>query len=184
MLFDTCVDIEAIGLKCFQLMYPVWLPKFAMCIIASAGFNYNDFNIINAMIRVVKMDSHRVEFFSFYRGNMVGKAETQFGLCLPYILYTTSFTWDYIYNIGCVTLGFSSDCVGETSTVAFHLLSRFEIQTGFASRAVTLWAPLWWFLISDIKVTVGARESSPNQYITEVTGATESNQRGLRDGWA
>ena len=22
-LFDTCVDIEAIGLKCFQLMYPV-----------------------------------------------------------------------------------------------------------------------------------------------------------------
>ena len=63
----------------------------------------------------------------------------------------------------CVTLGFSSDCVGETSTVAFHLLSRFEIQTGFASRAVT----------------AGARESSPNQYITEVTGATESNQRGL-----
>ena len=65
-----------------------------MCIIdiASAGFNYNDFNIINAVIRVVKMDSHRVEFFSFYRGNMVGKAETQFALCFPYILYTTSFT--------------------------------------------------------------------------------------------
>ena len=37
-----------------------------MCIIASAGFNYNDFNIINAMIRVVKMNSHRVEFFSFF----------------------------------------------------------------------------------------------------------------------
>ena len=159
-------------------MYPVWLPKFAMCIIASAGFNYNDFNIINAMIRVVKMDSHMIEFFSFYRGNMVGKAETQFGLRLPYILYTTSFTWDYIYNIGCVTLRFSSDCVGETSTVVFHLLSRFEIQTGFASRAVTLRAPLWWLLISDVTVTVG------DQYITEVTGATESNQRGLRDGWA
>ena len=63
-----------------------------MCIIASAGFNYNDFNIINAVIRVVKMDSHRVEYFSFYRGNMVGKAETQFGLCLPYILFSTSFT--------------------------------------------------------------------------------------------
>ena len=60
MLFDTCVDIEAKGLKCFQLMYRVRLPKFAMCTIASAGFNYNDFNIINAVIRVVKMDSHRV----------------------------------------------------------------------------------------------------------------------------
>ena len=43
-----------------------------------------------------------------------------------------------LHNIGCVTLGFSSDCVGETSTVVVHLLSRFEIQTGFASRAVTL----------------------------------------------
>ena len=29
-------------------------PKFAMCIIASAGFNYNDFNIINDMISVLK----------------------------------------------------------------------------------------------------------------------------------
>ena len=29
-----------------------------MCISASAGFNYNDFNIINVMIRVVKVDSH------------------------------------------------------------------------------------------------------------------------------
>ena len=73
-----------------------------MCIIASTGFNYNDFNIIYAMIRVVKINSHRVEFFSFYRGNMVGEAETQFGLRLPYILYTT-----FLHEITYITLGVS-----------------------------------------------------------------------------
>ena len=62
-----------------------------MCIIASAGFNYNDFNIINAMIRVVKMDSHRVLVFTEEiwlakrRHNLVFVSPT-------YILYTTYFT--------------------------------------------------------------------------------------------
>ena len=78
-------------------------------------FSVDYFNIINAMIRVVKMDSHRVEFFSFYRGNMVGKAETQFGLCLPYILYTTSLY--YIYML--IFFGYFS----VLSSAQFRLIS-------------------------------------------------------------
>ena len=93
-------------------------------------------------------------------------ADTIWYLSPLHIVYHIFYMRLHIYNIACVTLGFSSDCVGETSAVAFHLLSRFEIQTGFASRVVTFRAPLWWFLISDVKVTVGAtrREPSPNQY--------------------
>ena len=93
MLFDTCVDTEDIGPKCLQPMHPVRLPKFATCITASAGFNHNDFNITNAVIRVVKMDSHRAEPSSFHRGNMVGKAETQLGPpSPPHIVYHISYT--------------------------------------------------------------------------------------------
>ena len=48
-----------------------------------------------------------------------------------HILYMRLYIYIYIYNIGCATLGFSSDCVGEASTMAFHLLSRFfEMQIG------------------------------------------------------
>ena len=79
-----------------------------------------------------------------------------------------------MYNIVCVTLGFSSDRVGEASTVVFHLLSRFEIQTGFASRVGTIRASLC-LMISKVKVTVGAGEPSPNQYIAKIAWAMGSN---------
>ena len=78
-----------------------------MCIIASTGFNYNDFNVINAMIRVVKMDSHRVEFLVFTeetwlakrRHNLVFVSPTY---CIPHLLHEITYItlgvshWDLV----------------------------------------------------------------------------------------
>ena len=123
------------------------------------------------MIRVVKIHSHRVEFFSFYRGNMVGKAETHFFVfvsptyCIPHLLHEITY----------ITLGVSHwDLVLIVYVRPVLWLFTFWAGLGYKQvlhlERLHYRAPLWWFLISDVKVTVGAREPSPNQYITEVTG--------------